>query len=357
MEIKIISSSEKEWLNKWDEFVERENISNHLLYSDWNSSFKSYGFDYEITMLIEDAEIIGGFAAVIAKALVLKFYIVPFGPVLKNQYKSNLDYLISNVVVRAKKWDCCYCHISLPYSESENSHVYNELQKLNSLDKARFGHKFKYVYSAYGLNWKSVDGIETEEDLINSFRSSVRRYIRSSLRKDLNLKFAEKEEDVKNGYNLCLKNAKDNGYALRDWESFKETILELIQKKRAKFLLAIHDGTIKGASLIVKSANHYTYILGGSVKEKPDFLAGHFLHYSACKLAWDEKLHGYNISLGGSPGVVNLKNSYADEQIYYENSKYYWVIKPLPFKLFLLMEKITKKYKKPIARLLSILKR
>lgn len=356
MEIKVLSSSEKEWLNKWDEFVEKENISNHLLYSDWNNSFKSYGFEYEVVMLIKDSEIIGGFAAVIAKALFLKFYIVPFGPILKNEYKSNLDFLIDNVIVRAKNHKCCYCHISLPVSKSKNIHVYHELQKLNSLEKAKVGHKFKYVYSAYGLNWKSINSFETEENLINSFRASVRRYIRSSLRKNLDLKFAENEEDVKKGYNLCLKNAKDNGYALRDWESFGETILVLIKKNKAKFLLAVHNETIKGASLIVKSANHYTYILGGSVKEKPDFLAGHFLHYSACKIAWEEKLDGYNISLGGSPGVISLKSSYADEQIYFENSKFHWVIRPLYFKLFLLMEKFIKNYKKPIARLLSKLK-
>ena len=43
MEIKIISSSEKEWLNKWDDFVVKENVSSHLMLSDWNKSFETYG--------------------------------------------------------------------------------------------------------------------------------------------------------------------------------------------------------------------------------------------------------------------------------------------------------------------------
>lgn len=73
MEIKIISSSEKEWLNKWDDFVVKENVSSHLMLSDWNKSFETYGFDFEVVALFDGNSIMGGFTAVIAKALFLNF--------------------------------------------------------------------------------------------------------------------------------------------------------------------------------------------------------------------------------------------------------------------------------------------
>ena len=144
---------------------------------------------------------------------------------------------------------------------------------------------------------------------------------------------------------------------MRDWNTFKNTIISLVEKGHAKFMVAVFDNQIKGASFIIKAANHYTYILGGTVKEKPDFLAGHFLHYAAIKLAFDEKLTGYNISLGGSTGVINLKNSYADEQIYYNQGQYHWVINPFYFNLYLLLEKHLKSNKKTVSKLLSLLKR
>ena len=357
MEIKLISSNDKEWLEKWDDFVIKENVSSHLMLSDWNKSFESYGFDFEVVVLLDGSSIIGGFSAVIAKALFLKFYIVPFGPIVVGSHFLHLNDLIQKVNERAKKWNCCYCHISLPFSDEVNKHVINGKERLDSLKNASLGHKFKYVYSAYGLNWKSVSEFQSEDELINSYRASVRRYIRSSLRKELKLIYAENKEDIKKGYDLCLMNARQNGYDLRDWNSFGNTLVEMVQSKKAKFLLAVNNDVIKGASLIIKAGNHYTYILGGSVKEKPDFLAGHFLHYNGSKIAWLEKLDGYNISLGGSVNVVNFKNSYADEQIYYENSKHYWVLKPLHFKLYLFLEKNVKKHKRTISRMLSMFRK
>lgn len=357
MEIKIISSSEKEWLNKWDDFVVKENVSSHLMLSDWNKSFETYGFDFEVVALFDGNSIMGGFTAVIAKALFFKFYVVPFGPVIVNVPFSNLDELINKVNERAKKWNCCYCHISLPFSKAINKHVINGTERLDSLKSALIGHKFKFVYSAYGLNWKSVAHFQSEEELLDSYSTVVRRNIRSSLRKDLILKCAENKEDIKKGYDLCLENARQNGYDLRDWNSFGNTIVEMVQKNRAKFLLALNNESIKGAILLVKAGNHYTYILGGSVKEKPDLLAGHFLQYSGTKMAWSEKLDGYNISLGGSTSVVKFKNNYADEQIYYENSKYYWVLKPFYFKLYLFLEKNLKKHKRTISKILSMFRK
>ena len=315
--MEIIFTKEKKWLDKWDDYVLNHNIANHLLLSDWNRSFDSYGFEFEICLLVEAEKIYGGYAGVIAKAAFLKFYIVPFGPVVSEAYLAEFNRLIETVPNRAKLLKCCYAHISLPFSKSPNLHAFDESIELSILKYAKKEHRFKYVYSAYGINWKSVQGYASEEDFINSFKPSVRRYIRSAQRKELELRFLKEELAVKEAYDLCLENAENNGYALRDWSSFKETVLNLIHQDKAHFMGAFFEGKIKGAAFIVKAGNHYTYILGGTKKEKPDFLAGHFLHFEAMRLAYRMNLSGYNISLGGSQGVINLKESYADEQIYF----------------------------------------
>ncbi|RXR34667.1 peptidoglycan bridge formation glycyltransferase FemA/FemB family protein [Flavobacterium piscinae] len=355
--MEIIFSKDNDWLAKWDDFVQNENRASHLLLSDWNKAFQSYGFDFEIGLLVENDKIIGGFSAVIAKALFFKFYIIPFGPIVSLGYESKLNGLIEKVLERAKLYKSCYCHITIPVNTNGNKHLFRELPLLPILNNVQKGHLFKFVYSSNGLNWKSVNNFTNEEELLSSFRASVRRYIRSSERKELELRFLESEKDVKLAYNLCLENAKNHNYSLRDWSSFKETLLTMIENKKAKFLGAFYENDIKGAALIVKAGNYYTYILGGTKKQKPDFLAGHFLHWQAIKLSFSEKLSGYNISLGGSKGVVDLKNSYADGQIYFENSKYHWVLKPTYFKLYLFFEKKLKNNKKLISKLLNHIKR
>jgi lipid II:glycine glycyltransferase (peptidoglycan interpeptide bridge formation enzyme) len=185
----------------------------------------------------------------------------------------------------------------------------------------------------------------------------VRRYIRSSLRKELEVRFLENEEEIKKGYELCLENAANNNYSLRDWLSFKDTLLIMIFDQSAKFIGAFKDGNLKGAALIIEAGNYNTYILGGTKKEKPDLLVGHFLHWTAIKYSFSKNLSGYNISLGGSKGVVDFKNSYADEQIVFENSKYHWILKPSYFSLFLFFEKHMKPHKKQVSMILSMLKK
>lgn len=355
--MELLFTKEHNWLKKWDEFILNENKASHLLLSDWNKSFESYGFDYEICIAIIDNKIIGGYAAVIAKALFFKFYIVPFGPIISENKSNNFEKLIAQVPKRAKVFNSCYCHITIPISDSISKHVYANFANLEILKTASTGHLFKYVYSSNGLNWKNFEVISNEELLLESLKTTLRRDIRSSIRKGLILKELISESELKSGYDLCLENAKQNNYSLRDWNSFKKTILDLVDKKYAKFIAAYKDNELKGAMFLVKSGNYYTYIFGGTKKEKPDLLVGHFLQFEAMKIGVNENLSGYNISLGGSKGVVKLKNSYADEQLFFENSKHHWILKPFYFKMYLFLEKRLKSNKKLLSKLLSIIKR
>jgi lipid II:glycine glycyltransferase (peptidoglycan interpeptide bridge formation enzyme) len=355
--MEILFTKDAKWLKKWDEYILKQNRGSHLLLSDWNKSFSSYGFSFEVGICVENDTICGGFTAIIAKALFFKFYIVPYGPIVSEGYEKQLDNLITTVPKRANYYNCCYAHITLPFSTTPNPHVYTILPELPALKSAKEGHLFKFVYSSNGLNWVDFKNATDEEALIDCFKVNMRRNIRSSERKELELKYLNSEEEIKLGYDLCLENAKNNNYSLREWPSFKETLINMVANGTAKFLGAFLENKIKGATLIIKSGNYYTYILGGTVKEKPDVLAGHFLQWQAIKLSFAEGLSGYNISLGGSSGVVQLKNNYADEQIIFEKSKHHWVLKPNYFKVYLLLEKKIKSNRKIVSKVLTLLKK
>lgn len=355
--MEIIYTKDSEWLRKWDAFILAEDKASHLMLSTWNASFASYGFDYEICIAHEDGKIYGGFAAVIAKVVLYDFYIVPYGPIMTQSKIAHLNDLISKVPERAKHYKCCYCQISLPVSDVPNGHAYNDLPVLPVLGGAKSGHRFKHVYSSNGLNWVDVRKAQNEEELLEGFKSSVRRSIRSSLRKDLEARLLETEEDIRLGYELCLENARLNHYSLREWSSFRETLLAMIAGKSAKFIAVYKDGNLKGASLIITGGNYDTYILGGTKKEKPDLLVGHFIHWEGIRLAFHNNLSGYNISLGGPKSVVDFKSSFTDAQILFTDSKYHWVLKPAHFGWYQFFEKHLKPHKKILLKVLSLIRR
>lgn len=348
--MEILYTKDPAWLEKWDAFVKTDDRGCHLVLSDWIRSYQSYGFDAEYCLSVEDGKIVGGFAAVITKVLFFKFYLVPYGPLAKDIFPDGLKVLSALVLERAKFHGAAYAHLALPTGDHGNSHFYNGNV---SVTGAKHGHHFPYVYSSNGLNWVSLKDFPDEEALLESFKSSVRRDIRSALRKGMAVEMLETEEQVKSGYAICLANAAKHGYALRDWDSFKESLVNLIHKGTAKFIAAYKDGDLKGAILLVKAGNYYTYILGGTKKEKPDLLAGHLLQWEAIRMSMAEKCDGYNISLGGSAGVMEFKNGFGTEHLLFENSRFHWILRPALFNSYRFFEKRMKPYKKRIAKLLS----
>jgi lipid II:glycine glycyltransferase (peptidoglycan interpeptide bridge formation enzyme) len=355
--MEIIYTKDPKMLSKWDAFVFNEDRASHLLLSDWVSSYHSYGFDTDFCLAIDQGKIVGGFAAVVAKAMFFRFYIVPYGPVVSAGYESALEALVAAVPKRAKLFKAAYCHITLPAcGAARNKHIYDNLPSLAALQNAREGHLFRYVYSSNGLNWVDLQGFDVESKIM-TLKPAVRRNIRNSYRKDLTFAILDSNEKLEQGYRLFLENADAAGYSIRSWHEIRESLFALLEKNALKMLAVYKNNEIKGAILLVKAGNYYTYILGGSKKEVPDLRTGDFLQWEAVKLSLDEGLDGYNISLGGSKGVVEFKNSFGTDQLLFEQSKYHWVLRPALFKSYLFLEDRMKPYKKQIARLLAKFKR
>ena len=351
--MELIVTKDAVYKNRWDHFMITNVNGNHLQLSDWLASYESYGFDYELVLIIENDKILGGFGAVIAKFSFFKFYCIPGGPIAVNNTAEILKKLAEEIPVQAKKHKACYLQMNAPILH--NSILFDEMK--STMDNFQIGNSFKYVYTSNGLNWLDFKKYKASDEILLDFKSSVRRDIRNAERKETQIRFLKTESDIKNAYDLCLLNAKNNNYSLRDWNSFKPTIMSLINKNWSECIASYKDGIMKGAIFIVKSGNYYTYILGGTIKEKPDLLTGHLLQWEAIKFSFEQDCDGYNLSLGGSEGVKEFKQSFVSEQIFYQNSKYHLILKPRIFNFFLFFEKKIKPYKKNIAAILSKFKR
>jgi lipid II:glycine glycyltransferase (peptidoglycan interpeptide bridge formation enzyme) len=355
--MEVIYTNDDSLLKKWDVFIMNDDRCSHLMLPDWIASYHSYGFKTDVCLCLVDGEIIGGFSGILAKAAGFRFYIVPFGPIVSRKHDFMLDKLIAEVPKRARNLKACYAQINLPINIGvDNPHLLNVNENLASLNGTQPGHIFNYIYSPNGLNWIDLKGYH-EESKIMTLKPAVRRNIRNSYRKGLEFKIMESKEKLAEAYRLFGENAAQANYNIREWNDINQTLFSLQEKGHLKMLAAYKDNVLKGAIMLVKAGGYYTYILGGSKKEVPDLRTGDFLQWEAIKLSLFEGLDGYNISLGGSKGVVEFKNSFNTQQILFENGKFNWVISPSKFALYKNLEKFTKPHKKIISKMLSLLKR
>ncbi|WP_291285017.1 GNAT family N-acetyltransferase [Flavobacterium sp.] len=353
--MKILFTKEKYWLDKWDEFVIANSDGSHLVLSDWLKSYQSYGFDFEVGLYIENEEIIGGYGAVIPKLSFFKFYIIPYVPLLLNENNLVLPQIIEAAINRSNFLKTSCLQIASPsLLKFEKDIYYSKYLKKHSFKK---GNRFKYVFSFTGLNWLDLKKYNTIDDLLLDFKSSVRRDIRSAERKGVTISYAVTYNEIERAYKICLENAQKANYGLRDWNDIKETIVDLIEKGIAKFIVGTKDNEVKGAIFIIKAGGYYTYILGGTKKEKPDLLVGHLLQWEAIKLSFLEKNKGYNLSLGGSKGVQDFKNGFNTKQILAEDSAYYLINNSLLFSIYVFFEKYMKPHKRAMAKILASIKR
>lgn len=351
----FIITKDPKWIQKWDEFLLNESRGSHLIYSQWLQSYASYGFDYEIFIVHEDEVIIGGYGAVIAKSFFFKFYIIPHGPIIIAGKEDKLERILSQLSIQAKKRGCCYFQYSLPISNEVAIESYGysskNLSGTNLIGKE--GNLFKYVYSNYGINWVDFNTTISADELLQQMSVQVRRNINLSYKNAAEISFAISEEECKLAYKTIENNAKEAHYSVRAFEDFKATILELIAKERAYLLTAKIDGVIKGAGFAVNCGNHLTYISGGTKKEKPDLKLGYLLHWELIKKSYELGYKGYNISMGGSKGVMEFKAKFNTQTISFETPHRHVITKPIIFKIYLILNSIFVKNKKTISVLLK----
>ncbi len=355
--MEIIFTKSKKWLDKWDDFITKNDKGNHLNFSDWLASYGSYGFDYEICIAIGEDEIIGGYGAVIAKFLFFKFYIISSGPVVGKNYENKISDIIIEMKNRAQKLGCCYFQFSFPVANNQEiiPFVYPE-SNFNLPFDIKKGAFFKHVYPSYGINWIPFDGCESKEELLKKFSIQVRRNIKLSYQNNPIIDFVTEEKECKLAYELIEQNAQKGNYSVRSFNDFGSTILSLIKKGKAFFVVAKVNNEIKGVSILVDTGKYLTYITGGTSKEKPDLKLGYLLHWEAIKKSFDLGYSGYNISMGGSKGVVEFKAKFNTKTIYFNDPHHYFVLNPFLFKIYSLLNIILAKNKKTLIKLYQFFK-
>jgi len=348
--MKFFTTQDQVWIDRWDDFIEKHPQGSHLQYSYWVKSYMSYGFSFEIGLSVSDDEIVGGYAAVIASKFGFGFYCVSNGPIVHLSDPDTFNGLLELAKLAAQKRKCCCLQITAPNSNEFGDFAFF-LGNDNSVKK---GKPFPFIFASSGLNWVDFkDSVGSEDYLKMHVKSNLRRDIRSAQRRNTSVNKITCEKELELAYMLFENNAKIQNYSVRNWKDFKESLIDLVGSGKAVVFGCSYDGELKGAILLIKAGGYFTYVMGGTIKEKPDLLIGELLQWNAIVESFENGFKGYNISLGGSKGVIDFKNKFTSKQQLFTNNTYYYVLKPLRFSMYLKIAFMLKKFKPIMAKFLS----
>lgn len=352
-------TKDQNWLNKWDAFLQETERGLYNQLSDWIKSYEVYGFDYNFLIATENDKIIGGCGIVIAKFSFFKFFTIPSGPVIAVGFENCADDLIIQLKNEAQKTNCCYFQISLPYCKDDlNFHNYN-LEKIPNTSVYYSGNEgvlFKYVIPLQGMRIVDLTGENPYQRVFSNYSSNNKRNLNKTKQTNLEFKFVTSDAEIEEAYNCFVLNAIEKGYPLRSYQSMAKTLRSYIDKDHAKMACCFLDKKIIGALYVMKCGNRLIYINGGILKEFQHLNISNFMHDKMIQYSIDKGFKSYDLSVGGSKGVVKFKESFGSELYLYVPTRH-WILKPLRFKMFLFVEKYLKPYKSKIAGILMVLKK
>lgn len=347
-----------EWV-AWDDFLQETPRGHYLQLSDWLKAYSIYGF--KAVLLIgkdEIGNIVGGLGVVKAEIAFIKLFIVPAGPIIREGWEDTTEVFIREFYDYCKKSGATYAHINVPMLEQGEmpfSLPLNALPKSSIFYSGKEGIRFKNVATISGLRWVDLQeyDLEKQEVLLAALPAKTRRDIRASQRKEVYCYEVRELDQIKQAYSFIEISAKENGYVVRSWNDIADLIRNSTTKAYSTFFVANKNGEQKGAIWLIKCGKRYTYMTGGTKRETPDLLTGYILQWNALILSLREGFKGYDISVGGTSGVLQFKDSFGPTYYTFVSPRY-WVFKPLQFNIFNVFYNKLSRHKKAIATFLRL---
>lgn len=351
--MELFFTKEEKWLLVWDDFLKQNSRGHYSQYSAWLKSYKEYGFDFNLFLLVDNNRIIGGCGLVIPKVTFFKFIIVPVGPIISEFYEDKIEVLLQKIHEFALKSGACYLQINVPClaNNLQSKYSISSLKEDSFYFKGLDGNKFKYVISVDGFRFVDLSQKNPEKN----YSSNTKRNIKKSLDGNLEFKFAKTYQEIEIAYNCIANNAVSQGYSVRSYAAFKSTISHLIEKDHAVFAVCLFENKVVGSLFLIESGGRYNYISGGTDRNFNNYKIGHFLHHNIIALSIEKKYEVYDISIGGNEGVVRFKEGFGGKHLKFIGTKY-WILKPVLFKIFLFFDGYLNPHKAKIAGLLSKIK-
>ncbi|WP_158531217.1 lipid II:glycine glycyltransferase FemX [Algoriphagus chordae] len=352
------TQAQEDW-RLWDEFLQENPRGIYLQTQAWLESYRAYGFSPEL-LLAKDSDgiILGGLGLVLAGMGPLKILVAPYGPIINEGHDNLAEEIIAEFKTKAKAKGAFMAQLSLPaaYSkdQAESQHLLSYKLTEALFSKVKKGLIFKYVAGIIGFRAVHLFPGEADayEKVRANYKAATRRDVNKSGRMGNELYLPSSEAEIKEAYELIELNAVNQGYSVRTWNDFGPTLISLINKKQCFIACCKNEESLKGALIIFDVGKKLHYIMGATLREKKDLMVGHYLQDQVIQMAVQKGYDFYDISIGGSEGVVRFKEGFGGELIKITEPRY-WVLKPLQFAIFQKLLPWAKKNKSKVAKLLS----
>lgn len=349
-------------LEEWDSFLRSTPRGHYLQVSYWLKSYTSYGFDYDLLMVRNDQDmVVAGLGVVVSRAAFFKGYCCPCGPIIAEGHEQVFDECIEAFKTRAQEKKAIFCQVNAPIFSDTNNSITPHGLTFSIGDSPAYGSgiagdKARGISSINGFRSVFIrydDEGEPYDFVYSNFNKNTKRNVKKANKNGLDLKFADTPEKAAEVYHLLEQNGETQGYSVRAWADFKDTVLGMMDRGMCMMPYCEFEGEMLGALIVFNVGKRLTYVSGGTVREDRDLKVGHFLHNEMLKLSIQKEYHFYDISVGGSPGVTRFKEGFNGQHVKFHPPRYWVLNKPL-FSAYDKLLPYFKRHKVTVSRILRL---
>jgi lipid II:glycine glycyltransferase (peptidoglycan interpeptide bridge formation enzyme) len=326
--------------------------------STWLESFQSYGFDFDILVVNErsDGPIVGGIGVIKFDKPFFKYITAPIGPIIDTNFEYLFKDILNSLYSYAKAVGAFLLQLQIP---SAKDHYLPWLLPYDCVSTDDFGSSGIVFGTASAPNqmlWikfpEETAVVDWNVQMLKHFNENTRRNILIAEKAELKAHEASNEKELREAYAIIEDNGRERGYATRSWRDFRSTLLTQVEKKQAIVFIAYHQQQALGAHYGVLAGQRYSYLMGGTRRSEKDLKVGHFLHWTAIKKARELRLNGYDLTSGGSPGVMRFKMGFRPEHIQFITPRSF-ILSKTQYQIFIKCYPFLRKNKMIIAKILS----
>lgn len=351
IQLNWIETKEELWIQKWDEIQLESPLGMFTQCSSWLNSYQAYGFQPKYLLAVDQGQIRAGFAFLLVKIGPFTMVNCTWGPYTDGTI--SLNDCLKEIYSWAKTRGALAVQVNLAkgFWNPESVGIISGMGFLA-------GNVMSKIFSPSLFNWISLPNHEDPEAdriLLKSFSENARRNIKAALKNDLQVEKVDTPEALRQAYACFESNAAREGYPIRDWEDLKISLNQAMEKGQALFYLVKMENQVLGAIWSAKGGQAYHYIMGGVERTEKDLKIGHLLQWTVMQASLQEGLKKYNISVGGSEGVVRFKSSFypVEEQ---SVGAFHAILIPWKYQLFKKGFKFAEKNKKLASKLLKLIR-
>src|SRR3569623_754588 len=323
-------------IEKWDRCVQSSVRGHYCQLSSWLESFRAYGFDHAIVVArVADGTKVGDCGVFIIGNRLMSVLTVPIGPLVETGWDELAISLLEQLRARARARGCVLLQLTPAVAQAAH-HQYVLDGSVLPLQDFTTGAPFGTGLAPAEMNLLTLPEVADlpawRVQMLAGFEGKAQRYIKTAEKRGISIIEAKTSNELQEAYAIIEANGRQQGYSTRSWDDFGRYLVAQVERGHALVLLARYEGKPVGGYYGVIAGRRLSYMMGGTVRMKPDLNVGYLLQWTAMTKAHLLGLGGYDLTSGGTAAVGSFKRSFNPTHVKLAGPRYE-VLSPLRFQL------------------------